>query len=90
MNREMHRTLEQLMGTKVVIAHAEDDANRAKGRDIKGWFDLVTLLAVLSGATLLGLIALGIVTDLYMDRQMRIVYGLIGLSALWQWSRQRF
>jgi hypothetical protein len=51
---------------------------------------LVTLLVVLSGATLLGLIALGIVTAPYMDQRMRIIYGFVGLSALWQWGRQRF
>ena len=75
--------LEELLGTKVLLP-------RYQGRGVKGWIDLVTLLTVLSGATLWGLIALGIVTPTYVGWQMQIIYGFIGLSAIWQWSRQRF
>jgi hypothetical protein len=75
--------LEQLLGTKVLLP-------RYHGRGVKGWIDLVTLLAVLSGATLLGLIAIGIVTTTYLGWLTRIVCGFIGLSAIWQWSRQQF
>jgi hypothetical protein len=84
MNREM---LERLLGSKVQpLDH--------HGRGVKGWVDLVTLVAVLSGATLLGIIAMGggdaMTAYLASGWQMRIVYGFIGLSAIWQWARQQF
>ena len=55
-----------------------------------GWIDRLTLLLVLLGATHLGLLALGIelTTDLAPVARKGI-YGLFGVSALWQWSRQR-
>jgi hypothetical protein len=73
--------LEQLLGTKVLLP-------RSDSRSITGWVDLLTLLTVLSGATLWGLVALGVI-NADPSRQMRAIYGLIGLAAIWQWARQR-
>ena len=70
--------LEQLLGTRVRWRDSD-------GRSITKWIDLVTLLMVLSGATLLGLVALGVIS-LDPTWQMRVIYGGIGLSAVWQWS----
>jgi hypothetical protein len=82
MNRKM---LEELLGTEISEIPARDD-----GR-VTRWVDTGTLLAVLSGATFLGLVALaGDPTTSYLGLgwQLRIIYGFIGLSALWQWVRQ--
>jgi hypothetical protein len=50
----MHRImLQELLGTKLLPPEY-------RGRGITGWIDLVTLFAVLGGATLLGLNALGV------------------------------
>jgi hypothetical protein len=78
MDRDM---LEQILGYKL-------PPSSAHGKGVKGWVDLVTLLAVLSGGTLWGLIALGIV-PVHLDWPMRIICGFIGLSTIWQLCRQR-
>lgn len=74
--------LEELLGTKMLLP-------RYRGRGVMGWVDLVTLFAILSGATLWGLIALGIDVPIHEGWQIRGIYGFIGVSALWQWGRQR-
>lgn len=74
--------LEHLLGTKILLPSY-------RRRGITAWIDFITLLAVLSGATILGLVALGIVPAESLDWRIRIIYGFIGLSALWQWARQR-
>jgi uncharacterized membrane protein YuzA (DUF378 family) len=55
--------------------------------------DSVSLLAVFYGATFLGLLALAgdtITAYLGFGWPMRAIYGVIGLSAIWQWGKQRF
>jgi hypothetical protein len=74
--------LEHLLGAKTQLP-------RSKVRSILGWVDVVTLVIVLSGATLWGFVALGVV-NAQPSWQMRAIYGGIGLSAVWQWARQRF
>jgi uncharacterized membrane protein YuzA (DUF378 family) len=57
---------------------------------LKAIVDFWTLVIVLLGALYLGVVALGYdVADLLAPDHRRWVYGLIGLSAIWQLSRQR-
>jgi uncharacterized membrane protein YuzA (DUF378 family) len=54
--------------------------------------DFITLVLVLLGATHLGLVGLFNVdlVQLLIPGWRNWAYDLIGISALWQWSRQRF
>jgi hypothetical protein len=82
-NREM---LEELLGTEILEIPAGDAR-----RSVTHWVDLGTLLAVLSGGTFLGLLALvgdPFASYLGLGWQIRIIYGFIGLSTIWQWVRE--
>jgi uncharacterized membrane protein YuzA (DUF378 family) len=61
--------------------------------DVLGLIDLPTLMIVLLGGLYLGLLGAFNVDFLQMfmgGMGARLVYAAIGLSALWQFSRQRF
>jgi len=84
--------LSQLLGTPYQPqAHRhQPQASRRIGRRVREWLDFVTLIAVLLGGTQLGLIALGIDFTTTIGPVFRtVIYGLIGLSAVYQWCRQR-
>ncbi|MBV9062470.1 MAG: DUF378 domain-containing protein [Alphaproteobacteria bacterium] len=76
--------LEKLLNTKAPVF------SRQRSQLWLGRIDLPTLIIVLLGATHLGLLALGVDLVAYLGSEARKpIYAIIGLSALWQWARQR-
>ncbi|MBV8776502.1 MAG: hypothetical protein JO032_15695 [Alphaproteobacteria bacterium] len=53
--------------------------------------DRSSLVAALIGASYLGLLACDIDLTSWLSPHARaLVFGMVGLSAMWQWKRQRF